>query len=268
MVIYMKKYNELSDSEKKTLLKKLYIDQKLSFADIAKQQGTYANKVLRDAKKLELPIRDKSSAQKNALKTGKHKHPTMGQERDQSIKDKIGMGVMKSWETLSSSELIERKKKAKLAWEDLDDNVKDNILQKANQAVRVASKQGSKLENFLLSALIGDGFRVDFHKEQLLANTKLQIDLFLPTINTAIEVDGPSHFEPVWGQDSLNKNITYDQKKQGLILGKGLVLIRIKQTKDFSKTRAKVLYLKLLAQIKQISTSFPPPDQRIITIED
>lgn len=268
MVIYMKQYNSLSDSEKKALLNNLYVKQNMSFADIATQQGTYSNKVLRDAKKLGITIRDKSAAQKNALKTGKHKHPTLGKERQQTTKDKIGLGVMKSWETLSDDELNERKQKAKIAWEELDVVTKENILQKANHAVRVASKQGSKLENFLLECLLSDGFKVDFHKEQILTNTKLQIDLFLPSINTAIEVDGPSHFEPVWGQDCLNKNISYDQKKQGLILGKGLVLIRIKQTKDYSKTRAKIIYSKLLEQVNSIKQKFPPSDQRIITIED
>jgi very-short-patch-repair endonuclease len=264
----MSSYNTLSDIEKKQLLEDLYIKQKMSFADIAQQQDTYANKILRDAKKLGLQIRDKSQAQKNALKTGKHKHPTLGQERQPEVKDKIGMGVMKSWETLSEDELSERKHKAKLAWDELDSVTKENILQKANTAVRVASKKGSKLENFLLESLLGDGFKVDFHKEQILTNTKLQIDLFLPSINTAIEVDGPSHFEPVWGQDCLNKNISYDQKKQGLILGKGLVLIRVKQTKDYSKTRAKIIYAKLLEQVNNIKKKFPPSDQRIITIED
>jgi len=68
----MKKYSDLSDTEKKQLIQKLYAEQKISFADIAKQQGTYSNKVLRDAKKLGIPIRDKASAQRNALKTGKH----------------------------------------------------------------------------------------------------------------------------------------------------------------------------------------------------
>ena len=89
------------------------------------------------------------------------------------------------------------------------------------------------LTRFILDSLLQDGYKVDFHKEQSLLNTKLQIDLFLPSMNTAIEIDGPSHFLPVWGEDALAKNISYDQKKQGLILGKGLALIRIKQTKDF-----------------------------------
>ena len=104
----------------------------------------------------------------------------------------------------------------------------------------------SKLEKFILTQLLKDGYRVDFHKEQMLSNTKLQVDLFLPTINLAIEIDGPSHFAPIWGQDALTKNQKYDEKKNGLLIGKGLSLIRIKQTKDFSKTRANIIYTKLL----------------------
>ena len=55
-------------------------------------------------------------------------------------------------------------------------------------------------------------------------------------------MDGPSHFAPVWGDNALKKNISYDQKKEGLIIGKGWHLIRIKQTKDFSPARAKKCY--------------------------
>jgi very-short-patch-repair endonuclease len=72
-------------------------------------------------------------------------------------------------------------------------------------------------------------------------------------MNIAIEVDGPSHFEPVWGDDSLKRNKKYDSKKEGLIIGKGWHLIRIKQTKDFSKSRADRLYTELLQAIGQIN---------------
>ena len=64
-------YNKLSDADKLTLINKLYIENKNSFADIAIMYGTYANKIRRDAKKFNIEIRDKSEAQKNALKTGK-----------------------------------------------------------------------------------------------------------------------------------------------------------------------------------------------------
>jgi very-short-patch-repair endonuclease len=261
-------YNKLTDSEKTKVLKDLYIKQKKSFADIAKQFKTYANKIRRDAQKLQINIRDKSEAQKNALSTGKIIHPTKGKKRSQKTKDKIGFSVMKSWENLSETELNRRKELARQSWENMDDIQKENILKLANDAVRETSKKGSKLEKFLLDGLIKNGYRVEFHKEQNLLNTKLQIDLFIPKLNIAIEVDGPSHFLPVWGEDALTKNIKYDNKKTGLLLGKGCAIIRIKQTKDFSPSRAKQILDELLENINKISTKFPDPKNRTIEIGD
>lgn len=268
MTNYQKSYDQLSDSDKKNIINDLYIENKKSFADIAEMCGTYANKIRRDAKSFGIEIRSKSEAQKNALTIGKHKHPTKGKQRDAQTKAKIGRGVMTSWENLSDSELESRKEKSRQQWINMSDDEKENLIRLANEAVRTASKTGSKLEKYLLNKLISNGYKIDFHKEQSLLNTKLQIDLFVPSINTAIEIDGPSHFLPVWGDDALKRNISYDNKKQGLILGKGLVLIRIKQTKDFSETRADITYSKLEKLLEEISANFPKPDNRIFTIED
>ena len=206
---YIKSYHEMTDLQRKQLIQEMYSDKKLSFADIASSYSTYANKIRRDAKKFNIKIRDKSEAQSNALKTGKHSHPTKGKPRTEQSKIKIGNSVMKSWDNLSDSELEKRKEKSKKNWEELDTDVKENILRMANKAVRVSSKEGSKLEKYVLEFLLKQGFHVEFHKEQTLSNTRLQIDLFLPKINLAIEVDGPSHFEPVWGAESLKKNQKY-----------------------------------------------------------
>lgn len=261
-------YNQLSDSQKKSLLIEQYEGHNRSFQDIAKTCGTYANKIRRDAIKYGIKIRDKSSAQKNALKTGKATHPTKGKVRSDDIKNKIGLSVMQSWENLDSKTLKKRKDTARKNWENLSEDTKENILREANAAVRESSKKGSKLEKFVLNELIKDGYKVEFHKEQSLLNTKLQIDLFLPTLNIAIEVDGPSHFKPVWGQENLKRNKGYDNKKTGLILGKGLVLIRIKQTKDFSKARAQTIYSALKNQLISIQQKFPHKDNRNLEIGD
>lgn len=248
-------WNNIPKNTKYNLLTKLYIEEKKSFADIADLYGTYANKIRREIVSLNIPIRNKSEAQRNALKTGKHKHPTKGQQRSEVTKNKIGHGVMKAWEELEDNELEQRKLKAKEAWLNLSDDEKARLVKLANEAVRKTSKVGSKLEKYILDHLLKHNFKVDFHKEQILSNTKLQIDLFLPTMGIAIEVDGPSHFLPVWGEDALQKNITYDQKKQGLIVGKGLTLIRIKQTKDFSKARANQICQDLVSLLSSISTT-------------
>lgn len=262
----MKSYDDMSDNNKKDIILSEYTNKKLSFAEIAKLYGTYSNKIRRDAIRFGISIRSKSDAQKTALVSGRHSHPTKGKPRTEQTKSKIGMSVLNSWETMSEEELERRKQIARNNWDKLSDDEKQSILQSANNAVRDAGKHGSKLELYMMNELLKDGYRVEFHKEQVLLNTKLQIDLFLPTINTAIEIDGPSHFQPVWGEQTLEKNQKYDNKKTGLILGKGMVLIRVKQTKDFSRSRAKKLYSDLKLIIENISNKFPDSDKRYIEI--
>lgn len=264
----LKSYDKLSDQEKKYTITKMYLEELKSFGDIAENLGTYANRIRRDAQKFKIPIRNKSEAQSNALKTGRTKHPTEGTERSDTTKSKIGLGLAKSWDSMDESTKQKIKEQKREQWNKLSDDQKANMQKSANDAVRLASKRGSKLEKYILEKLLKDGWRVDFHKEHMLVDTKLQIDLLVPSIKTAIEIDGPSHFVPVWGEDALKKNIKYDQKKQGLLVGKGYALIRVMQEFDFSKTRADIIYSRIHKVLKDISANFPEPADRIIIIKD
>lgn len=248
-------YKNLSDSNKQKIIHDLYVSQSMSFADIAKEYDTYPNKIRRDAIRFNIPVRNKSQAQKNALKTGKVEHPTKGTNRSTEEKNKISLGMYKSWKNMSDKDRQQRKEDSSERWSKLDDNKKSSMLQAAHAAIKKTSKEGSKLEKFILTELISQNYKVDFHKEQILSNTKLQIDIFLPKENVAIEIDGPSHFEPVWGKESLNKNQKYDRKKTGLIIGKGIKLVRIKQIEDYSNARAIILTQKLLDLLKDIKDS-------------
>lgn len=245
-------YQQMNDINKRKLLYQLYVEEKKSFGEIAEQYNTYSNKIRRDAIRFNIPIRNRSEAQKNVLINGKASHPTKGKNRTQEEKNKISLGVYNAWGNISEKEREKRKLESKKRWDNLDDKIKQNMLNSAHLAIRKSSVEGSKLEKFLLESLIQNGFKPEFHKEQILASTKLQIDIYIPEKNVAIEVDGPSHFEPVWGQDSLNKNRKYDEKKTGLILGKGMRLIRIKQTNDYSKARANLLSEKLISTLNNI----------------
>lgn len=262
------KYENMNEVDKINFIKDQYENHKKSFKEIAEICNTYANKIRRDAIKYKINIRDKSEAQKNALVSGKTEHPTKGKSRSEKTKTKIGKGVLYSWEKLTTNELQQRKNKARDNWNNLSKDEQENILRMANEAVRESSKTGSKLEKYILNRLLKDGHVVEFHKEQNLVNTKLQIDLFIPKMRVAIEVDGPSHFAPVWGDEALKRNKSYDDKKTGLILGKGLVLIRIIQIKDFSKSRADIIYENLKNQLNDIYTNFPSSNNRVITIGD
>lgn len=254
----------MNDFEKQKIIQESYVDKKMSFAEIAEKYGTYPNRIRRDAIKFKFPIRNRSEAQKNVLEMGKASHPTEGKVRSDDEKNKIALSMHSSWNKMSEQERNKRKQDSKNRWNAMDETIKQNMLNAAHVAIRKSSVEGSKLEKFVLAKLLENNYKVEFHKEQILTNTKLQIDLFLPGENVAIEVDGPSHFEPVWGDDSLSRNQKYDQKKTGLILGKGIKLIRIKQTGDYSKAKAIILTNKLLDILANISTS----NDNLFYIED
>jgi len=110
------------------------------------------------------------------------------------------------------------------------------------------------------------GIKVEFHKEHLLLNENLHIDLFLPEINVAIEVDGPSHFEPIWGEEALERTQKSDRQKNGLILNSGFVLIRVKQKKTISEKYKRDLSTSLICKLREISDKYPSRENRYIEI--
>ena len=151
---------------------------------------------------------------------------------------------------MTTQEKSYRSQIGKRAWDKKSDEEKSRLIEQAQNAVRETSRIGSKLEHFLLSELGKQNIKVEFHKEHWLQNQKLQVDLYLPQNSTAIELDGPSHFKPVWGQDNLNKNIRADQQKTGLVLHSGLVMIRIKQTQSLTQRYMRNILEELLYLLK------------------
>ena len=97
-------------------------------------------------------------------------------------------------------------------------------------------------------------------------NQNLQVDLYLPEYRIAIEVDGPSHFKPVWGEKNLEKNIKADQQKTGLILQSGLVMVRVKQDKSLTQRYMRRTLLKLLITIEQVKAQYPKENERYFEI--
>jgi very-short-patch-repair endonuclease len=259
-------YSSLDDKDKKKLLKEKYIKEKLSFAEIAKQFGTYANKLRRDASKLGIEIRSRSQAAKVALECGRSEHPTQGKGHSDETKLKISESQGKVWDSLTDEDRIVRSEIGKMSWESKSDNEKRDVLEKGSQAIREASRIGSKLERYLLYKLTEIGYDVQFHREHLLRNQRLEIDLYVNDTQTAIEVDGPSHFEPVWGEENLERNKRSDRQKTGLIISEGMVLIRVKQDKRSSQRYFRKVLEQVVQELEKITKEFPKEDQRYIEI--
>ena len=172
------------------------------------------------------------------------------------------------WENMDDDEKERRSSQAKKQWEEMTDVERENLRHAAAQAVRVASREGSKSEKFLREGLTEAGYDVIFHKKGLIPNQNLEIDLFIPELKTAIEVDGPAHFFPIWGEANLNHHIKADAEKNGLLLAMGYVVIRVKHlTKNVSNKTQRNLLSAVLEQLSKIKDRFPSKSKRFIELE-
>jgi very-short-patch-repair endonuclease len=76
-------------------------------------------------------------------------------------------------------------------------------------------------------------------------------------LNTAIEVDGPSHFENIWGEAILRKNQIRDYEKNGLLLQQGFVIIRIQQTRSLSEKYKRDTLATVIETLEKIRKKKP-----------
>lgn len=246
----------------------MYTKEKMSTYEIAKFYDTYPNKIRRILLKRHVDINSKSEAQKNALKRGKAKIPTLGKKRSKEEKLKISKSLQKYWNNLSEEDYNEIIHNAKKRWSEIPEAEKKAMGDLAIRAIRLAGKEGSKLEKFLREELSKHGHNIQYHKKNLIPNENLEIDMYFPSIKTVVEIDGPSHFMPIWGEEKLRKQIKADAQKNGLILSKGFAIIRVKCLKNsMSLHDRETLKNKLLEILSRITTKFPAKSDRYIEIE-
>jgi very-short-patch-repair endonuclease len=238
-------------NERTEAYKKLNHDMKISLREIAAKLGTYTNKVRREFKKLGIESLDKSEIQTELLRSGKVKHPTEGKELTDSTKEKISSKIAKSWEDHPERREIIGEK-AKERWEKMSPAERASSLSKASDAIRESAKDGSRLEKYLKKGLYEAGYVSIAHKVGVLPKQKLEFDLYINELGLIIEVDGPSHFKPIWGQKTLEKNKERDKQKAGVALSYGMKLIRVKQTKNFSQFYFKHLLDELVKLVDDI----------------
>jgi|19_taG_2_1085344.scaffolds.fasta_scaffold00068_12 very-short-patch-repair endonuclease len=245
---------------------KWYNKDQLSWGEVAKLVGTYPNKVRRDATKLGVQSRDKREAQKVAISEGRNEHPTEGKTQSQETRAKISESQGKVWDGLTENERNDRSNIGKEAWNKKTPSERATFFKKSSEAIQQASRNGSKAENFLFEKLTQEGYRVDKHKEHILQNERLHIDLYVPSCRAAIEVDGPLHFEPVFGEDKLEKRQAADQQKNGLILSSGMVLIRVKLVKRESQRYMRELWSSVEEVLAKVKNKFPPEHERYFEV--
>jgi very-short-patch-repair endonuclease len=245
-----------------------YTKENKSTYEIAQEIGTYPNKIRRTLNTLGVDLRDRSSAQTVAIQSGRHEHPTRGKKRTEAEKVAISNGMASFWENMEDSERERRANLSKEQWASMSEEEKANLRKLAAEAVRKASKEGSKIEKFIYEGLTDAGYQVIFHKRGLIPNENMEVDLFVPGIKTAIEIDGPAHFLPIWGEVNLQKHIRSDAQKAGMLLNRGYVILRVKNLiKNISQKRMRDILAQVIDELEKIDNEFPPQSKRLIEIQ-
>ena len=254
----------MNDFDKKVI--KLYNKENRSTYEIAEMLETYPNKIRRTLKKHGYELKSKSSAQSNALKSGRRPHPTAGKQRTLSERVKISSSLSSYWDEMNEKEKSRRSKQAKDRWAEMSSDQKETMQRKRVDAIRKSAKEGSKLEKFFQEKLSQAGFSVRVH-EVIIPAENLEIDLYIPDLKTIIEVDGPSHFLPIWGEDKLQKQINADLRKSGALLSKGYAVVRVKSLGQESLSKREQLAEEVITLLNKISNKFPPKSKRFIEVE-
>jgi very-short-patch-repair endonuclease len=254
----------MKDFEQKVV--DLYQKQEKSTYQIAEELNTYPNKIRRVLMKHGVEIKDRSAAQKLALKKGRSKHPTDGTKRTEETKIKISSQLVKHWDDLDDKERKRRSLESKKRWNNMPKAKQQEIRAKATQAIRVSATEGSKMERHIAGEIRKLGYRVELHKK-IIISENLEVDLYIPELNTIIEVDGPSHFYPIWGQEKLEKQMNADLRKSGSLLSKGYAILRVKSCGEESLAEKTRLTNIVLEKIKDIGYNFPVRSKRFIEVE-
>jgi len=141
------------------------------------------------------------------------------------------------------------------------------MLEKAGRELQKTTKEGSKAEKFLRQKLLDEGYDVQLHVKNLIEGN-FEIDLLLPELKLIIEIDGPQHFLPLFGEKRLEDVVKFDSIKNGLLISKGFCVIRIRYLcKHMSQSVQRKLWSLVSVQVEKIKDKFPPKTKRFIELE-
>lgn len=247
-------------------LRKKYIEEKITASEIARNYGTYTNKIVRALKFLKIEIRDKSECQKELLKSGKAIHPTKGKKLSAETKAKISESSHNNWDNKTPDELEAFKQLKRDAWNSRSADDVEEFNKKSVNAIAKASRVGSKAEIRLVDELKKAGYNA-IHHHRPIEKEKLEVDILIPDKRIAIEIDGPSHYKPIWGAINFDRTRKADIEKNGILATNGFCMIRIK---NLVNTVTQHMYKKtcesLIKVLEEIETSFPKQSDRLIYI--
>ena len=234
-------------------VRRLYLDKGLSMRVVAGTLSVSLATLSRFMKKHGISARDKSEAQSNFLKDNSHQ--MSGRKHSKETKDKISSSLGDFWDNLTGEEREAVRRKIGDAWRrkwaamsESDRKIMMNDL--SNKAKQTQGK-GSRLERFIAKELRERDYTVEERTTNYTAGKDFEVDIALPIEMVAIEVDGPTHFLPIHGEEHLVKQQERDSRKDDMINSIGWNVLRIRDNNGpLSQLRIQKI-VEAIEEIKQ-----------------
>ncbi len=122
---------------------------------------------------------------------------------------------------------------------------------KYTQSHKTWHSRRSKLEKYLENQikLTYPNLNIIYNDRTMLSG--LELDIYFPDLKLAIELNGPLHYEPIYGQDHLNHIQSKDQRKFQICFEHNIELCIIDNLRNFSTKFGETIF----SQLKQIIDS-------------
>lgn len=129
---------------------------------------------------------------------------------------------------------------------------------------KTTGTQVSKFELFVQKELISifSNLNIEYNNSQTI---KSELDIYIPELKLAFEINGPTHYKPIYGQERFNKTIKKDleKKKNCRKLKIKLIIINTSFMRDgFSEIKSKPFLKKIIKAINKRSAAFAAPPLR------
>jgi len=234
-------------------VRKLYIDDGLSMREVAQAIKVPLATLSRFMSRNGIMARNKAQAQKNYLKG--HDHQMMGHKHSDETKQSISLGLGRFWDGLTDEAREEYKRRMgsgwKRKWEAMSEQEREALMKDLSTKAKVAQGKGSRLERFIAEELRQRGYLVVERSTNHTAGKDFEVDLALPKEMIAIEVDGPTHFLPIYGEEHLAKQQDRDARKDAMINAIGYNVLRVR---DNNGALSQLRITKIEQAIKEIQT--------------
>lgn len=211
-------------------VRRLYLEEGLSMRGVAKKIGAPLATLSRFMKKCGITARDKAQAQKNFLKD--HDHQMKGRKHSDATKKKISHSLGDFWDSLDDDEREAFRRKIGSAWQrkwaGMSEQERKLMMEGLSNKAKAAQGKGSRLERYIAEELRKRGYLVEERSIHYTAGKNFEVDLALPNELIALEVDGPTHFLPIYGDEHLEKQKQRDARKDDMINAVGYSVLRIR----------------------------------------